>query len=345
MNNPKIYRTRANRKHRHEESKKIKRPINRVRSRYVQKSGLNVTIVHECKTSDCELVSSITKAYPNIWDRFSNPSRFVYVICALKGRLLFQYEGHGGKILDHGQFMVAECDHVQSGAFRAFAGGFHVVQMSFPEDILSDMKSGFPWLNFATQHQSRVKFDEWPRTSISPIMLETIYTLIRSPFDATKNMFFLRKIFQEFLILMLKSVESKGEKGELLSSHEIEIAQKAHQIILQDVRRQIPNREIAKQLGIGRTALCDVFKVVFGCGLYQCLLAERMRLAKQILTETDKSLREIAPLVGYKNGKSFFETYKRYYQHTPGSERVVAIEASEESKSVKGAEGTETVSS
>jgi hypothetical protein len=123
MNNPKIYRTRANRKHRHLESKKPKRPINRVAATYMQKSGLDVTIVHECENEDCELRSAITEAYRNMWDRFSNPSRFVYVICALKGSFFFEYEEEDTrKRLDDGQFMLAPCDHVRSRAFITYAG-------------------------------------------------------------------------------------------------------------------------------------------------------------------------------------------------------------------------------
>jgi AraC-like DNA-binding protein len=286
-------------------------------------TDLGLAIVHQSIKKDCELRSSFRREYKKMWPHYSKFPTSVYVICALKGNISFNADEEAQKILHQGEFMLANSDRLQSNTFLPPAGEFHVVQISFPQAMLDEMKQAFPWLKLATCRHTGITFVDWQPAPMTPVMLNTIYTLTRSPFEPTHNIVFLKNIFHEFLFLMLRSIESTGEKERHLSSYEIQIGQRAHRLIMQNIRQHLSIPEVATAVGIGWRKLCEVFKQVYGVGIYECLLAERMRLAKEMVTETHKPFTEIASQVGYTY-RGFFETYTRFHHHTPGAARELA---------------------
>src|SRR5437868_11170185 len=125
---------------------------------------------------------------------------------------------------------------------------------------------------------------------------------------ATENMFLFKEALQDFVLQMLKAIESgrgktpsdasNGRLGSVveekrLSSGEIQMAEKAHAMIVRDIRQRLSIAEIANAVGTDWSRLAHVFKRVYGLGMYQCLRAERMRVAKELVTKTDKPFSEI----------------------------------------------------
>jgi two-component system response regulator YesN len=55
--------------------------------------------------------------------------------------------------------------------------------------------------------------------------------------------------------------------------------------------------------------------------MFDYLVKTRMQMARDLLLETDKPIKEIAALTGYSTKQSFLNAFKRYFHDTPGSFR------------------------
>lgn len=102
-----------------------------------------------------------------------------------------------------------------------------------------------------------------------------------------------------------------------LSDLDIQRVHEASTIILQDITRHRTVAELSRMVAINATKLHEGFKIEFGLTIYDFLVNERMNLARRLLTETRKSISEIARLTGYKRQDSFAHAFKRQFGYTP----------------------------
>jgi len=63
--------------------------------------------------------------------------------------------------------------------------------------------------------------------------------------------------------------------------------------------------------------LCELF----GNGVYEYLRTERMLEARQLLSDRNRNVKEVAALTGYKSVNSFIKAFKKKYGETPGEYR------------------------
>jgi AraC-like DNA-binding protein len=78
---------------------------------------------------------------------------------------------------------------------------------------------------------------------------------------------------------------------------------------------------LSKATGINRYKLFYGFREVSGTSIHRFLIGARMQYAKQLLSATDKSIKEIARLSGYPDPGNFCTTFKKQFGATPGSFR------------------------
>lgn len=67
--------------------------------------------------------------------------------------------------------------------------------------------------------------------------------------------------------------------------------------------------------------LSRLFKARTGMGFSKYLLGLRMRKAEQLLESGDRSINEVALMVGYTSPSYFIQNFKKYYGKTPGTQR------------------------
>lgn len=68
---------------------------------------------------------------------------------------------------------------------------------------------------------------------------------------------------------------------------------------------------LTKEYGLNRLLLTYGFKERYGITLHQFVIHERIRLAKNLLEETGKQVKEIAGLCGYKRIENFSRVFKK----------------------------------
>lgn len=77
-------------------------------------------------------------------------------------------------------------------------------------------------------------------------------------------------------------------------------------------------RELAEVAGFSRSKFAILFMDVLGRPPFDYLRSIRMRLACQLLTDTDRGIKEIAARVGYATEASFSNAFTRYCGCAPG---------------------------
>ncbi len=80
--------------------------------------------------------------------------------------------------------------------------------------------------------------------------------------------------------------------------------------------------EMSVKTGLSQYKLKTGFKVIFGMGLFERQLHWRMELASKLLIETNKPVKEIASIAGYRRITSFITIFRKRTGLTPGDYRI-----------------------
>ena len=84
---------------------------------------------------------------------------------------------------------------------------------------------------------------------------------------------------------------------------------------------RITIEELARKYLMNTTTLKKVFKEEYGTSIALHMKEHRMEAAASMLTDTDKSIAEIATLVGYESQSRFTSAFKSQYKLVPSEYR------------------------
>jgi AraC-like DNA-binding protein len=76
-------------------------------------------------------------------------------------------------------------------------------------------------------------------------------------------------------------------------------------------------RDLARKVGLSRTALCISFRQVLGQSVFDYIQHLRMQQALALLNEPDRSIADVAYAVGYNRASSFSVAVHRHFGATP----------------------------
>lgn len=125
------------------------------------------------------------------------------------------------------------------------------------------------------------------------------------------------------LLLFLSGLECKGESEErrYFSRSQVTAAKEAKKYLLAHLDEHITITELADMLGISSTSLKICFKGVYGDTINGYITNCKMQKAASLLKNTDKSVLEIAGIVGYNNGSKFAGAFRRVMNKSPNEYR------------------------
>jgi AraC family transcriptional activator of pyochelin receptor len=102
-----------------------------------------------------------------------------------------------------------------------------------------------------------------------------------------------------------------------IKEQEMDCIEAAHGMLMKDPMRHITIQELAAAVALNRNKLQYGFRKKYGLSIYEYRLQMRMQLAASLLKNTDKSIKEIARLTGYKTISSFSVAFKRVFKMAP----------------------------
>lgn len=78
---------------------------------------------------------------------------------------------------------------------------------------------------------------------------------------------------------------------------------------------------IAEHVGLSNSYISSLFKQTYGVGITTYINQKRIELAKELILNSDLSIKEIAEIVGFSSDMNFIRVFKRCENSTPGSFR------------------------
>jgi AraC-like DNA-binding protein len=115
-----------------------------------------------------------------------------------------------------------------------------------------------------------------------------------------------------FVLLMREIVQHQGQERPCWSqSIQDPQVQKAVQALHEDCARQWTLEALASHAGLSRTSLAERFRKSMGNTPLNYLRTVRMQKAMSVLSESERSLEQIAQEVGYQDAFSFSKVFKR----------------------------------
>lgn len=125
------------------------------------------------------------------------------------------------------------------------------------------------------------------------------------------------------LLLFLSGLDYKGESEErrYFSRSQVTAAKEAKKYLLAHLDEHITITELADMLGISSTSLKICFKGVYGDTINGYITNYKMQKAAALLKNTDKSVLEIAGIVGYNNGSKFAGAFRKVMNKSPNEYR------------------------
>ncbi len=121
------------------------------------------------------------------------------------------------------------------------------------------------------------------------------------------------------LILQLIQEVTEVKAKTSISKAAVEIAEKARDIIIEDLSVYDTIEGIVGKIGISKKELQHAFKQRFGLTLGKFSKEERMKHAHYLLETTDQILLSIAMASGYNDTGNFSIAFKNHFGYSPGS--------------------------
>lgn len=121
----------------------------------------------------------------------------------------------------------------------------------------------------------------------------------------------------ELLSLIFKKGKSKRENKYCKTISDREKIREAASILILDIYTPPSIRDLSLKVGLNEKKLKYGFKEVFDTTVYGYLFEYKMSLAQQLVLDTDKSISEIALLVGYDYVSHFCTAFKRKFGIPP----------------------------
>lgn len=166
------------------------------------------------------------------------------------------------------------------------------------------------------------KGNDW-QTLIYPEMTPAVRFLTQQIFNCpyqgiTKRIYLQAKVL-ELIAAQLSPILTDGGLPQTLplKSDTIARIQQAKQIILSRLEHPPSLIELAALVGVSDRTLRRGFRELFGTTVFGYLTQKRMEKAEQLLRGTNKTITEVANLVGYTHLGHFATTFKRKYGITP----------------------------
>jgi len=136
-----------------------------------------------------------------------------------------------------------------------------------------------------------------------------------------KELLALQLAFARLIVALqgLRNEETTVKKNEY--SREEVLVRQAMLYLAEYYSSQISVHELAHSLNISYRQLARVFKKITGITIIEKLNDIRINQAKQLLNDTDKTVKEIAQLVGFENEYYFSNTFSKYTYSSPSEFR------------------------
>ena len=132
---------------------------------------------------------------------------------------------------------------------------------------------------------------------------------LKLPYQKIKTM--------ELLLYLSKTELTSSQQLSEYKTEQIRMIREIHDQLTRHMEQRITIEELSRKYLINPTTLKNAFKSIYGTSIAAHIKEHRMEQAAKMLTETDKSIAEIARAVGYDSQSKFTAAFKTYFKVLP----------------------------
>lgn len=126
----------------------------------------------------------------------------------------------------------------------------------------------------------------------------------------------------------LRRAQVKVNRNSSVKNNASKYSNEAVQFIRHNYYRDLNVQEIADSIGITRAYLSTCFKSVYQLSVQDYMTEYRLKKAKEMLTDSDLKIKEIAVYAGYQDELYFSKVFKKRYGVSPRAFRQISGETS-----------------
>jgi AraC-like DNA-binding protein len=248
-------------------------------------------------------------------------SLFVFYLALQHDRHL-DIDGIGKVLIKEGQFNMIYAPYLDLGSAHEDGKEYITLGLQYDINVLQEWAPYFPKLAAflekvqAGQPATLLPSHEWLTKEIQDI----IYRVMHCPPETSSYQPYFDLLLKTLLFHLLnQSVQRLPASN--YTHYEIDGIQAARTMIKKNIRYHFVIREISQKVGMNEFKLKNGFRELFGNGVYEYLRTERMLEARQLLSDRNRNVKEVAALTGYKSVNSFIKAFKKKYGETPGEYR------------------------
>ena len=148
------------------------------------------------------------------------------------------------------------------------------------------------------------------------MMTAVLQQILHCPYQGMVKRAYLESKVIELIALVLDhevAIQQGEAKKEALKPEQLERVHYAREILLRDLSNPPSLADLAQQVGLNDFILRQGFRQAFDTTVFGQLQAHRLEVAKQLLTEQDISVSEVAHRVGYASMSYFSRAFKRKF--------------------------------
>ncbi|HVU56037.1 MAG TPA: AraC family transcriptional regulator [Puia sp.] len=230
--------------------------------------------------------------------------------------------GLGKMLIKEGQFNLIYSPTIDVISHHDGVREYITLAIEYNMAVLEEWASYFPLLvGFLEKVKAGEPTTLLPRPEwITKEMQDITYKILHISLEGGANQKYFSLLVNTLLFhILYQSVQQQPASN--YNHYEMDSIQAARDMIRKNIRYHFVIREIAQKVGMNEFKLKNGFRELFGNGVYEYLRSERMQVARQLLNDSGRSIKEIASLTGYRSVNSFIKAFKKMYGVTPGDFR------------------------
>ncbi len=178
----------------------------------------------------------------------------------------------------------------------------------FAEETLTPLLEVFPSLTIVREEE--LLKHAWLKSTLDQLSAE--YLSQHPGAELVVN-----KLTEIVLVELVRINFGRGEQGRFIAALSDGQISKALQQLHDNPHIAWTLEKMAKKVGMSRAAFAKRFKELVGEPMFEYLTMLRVQRAKELLTESNLPLYEVASRVGYESDLAFTKTFKKHTGTTP----------------------------
>jgi AraC-like DNA-binding protein len=167
--------------------------------------------------------------------------------------------------------------------------------------------------------------------ALSPQKRQIAHQILTCPLSGVCRRFFMEGKANELLAHFLSQLGVPDRNVRFLNCDDLNKLSLARQILENDLSSPPSIKTLSRHCGLNEHKLKAGFRLHFGESVGGILRKERMKQARWLLEQSDKSVSHVGNLVGYSNTSHFIEAFRKEFGFTPGQMRRLSQRLSEHS--------------